>query len=144
MDDFHKGEIKNWLENYNGDDEDDENDSPFFPDVSSDEDSDSDIDDDDELDEYYEIPYEEVQELESDEEAEGGIMDINEEEGEDEEEDVNTDIVEEESEPEDFDEDGLFMLTHAAEQYNIFRKNNARLASTTTMNEISKNNKNKK
>ena len=54
MDDFHKGEIKNWLENYNGDDEDDENDSPFFPDVSSDEDSDSDIDvDDDKLDEYY-------------------------------------------------------------------------------------------
>ena len=30
MDDFHKGEIKNWLKNYNGDDEDDENDSPFF------------------------------------------------------------------------------------------------------------------
>ena len=102
MDDFHKGEIKNWLEKYNGDDEDDESDSPFFPDVSSDEESDSDIDvDDDELDEYYEIPCEVVQELESDEEAEGGIMDINEEEGEDEEEDVNTDIVEEESEPED-------------------------------------------
>ena len=31
-----------------------------------------------------------------------------------------------------------------ADQYNIFRKNNARLASATTMNEISKNNKNKK
>ena len=72
--------------------------------------------------------------MKSDEEAEGGILDINEEEGED-EEDVDTDIVEEESEPEDFDEDGLFMLTTAAEQYNIFRKNNARLdESTTTMN----------
>ena len=74
-------------------------------------------------------------------------MDINEEEGEDEEdgeeEDVDTDIVEEESEPEDFDEDGLFMLTTAAEQYNIFRKNNARLASATSMNEISKNKKKK-
>ena len=106
MDDFHKGEIKNWLENYNGDD-DDENDSPFFPDVSSDEESDSDIDvDDDKLDEYYVIPYEEVQELKSDEEAEGGILDINEEQGQDEEEDVDTDIVEEESELEDFDEDG--------------------------------------
>ena len=32
---------------------------------------------------------------------------------------------EEESEPEDFDKDGLFMLTTAAEQH-IFRKNNAR------------------
>jgi hypothetical protein len=29
--DFHKGEIKNWLENYNEDGEDEENDSPFFP-----------------------------------------------------------------------------------------------------------------
>ena len=30
INDFHKGEIKNLLENYNEDDEDEENDSPFF------------------------------------------------------------------------------------------------------------------
>ena len=70
------GEIKNWLENYNGDDEDEENDSPFFPDVSSDEESDSDINsDDDEYEEYYEIPDGEVQALEMDEEAQRNMSD---------------------------------------------------------------------
>ena len=44
-------------------------------------------------------------------------------------------------EPDDFDEDVLFMLTTAAEQYKIIQKNNARLSSSTSMNEISKNKK---
>jgi hypothetical protein len=44
--DFNRGEIKNRVEHYK---RDDEKDSPFFPEVSSDEESDSKIDDD----EYY-------------------------------------------------------------------------------------------
>ena len=65
-----------------------------------------------------------------------------EERDEDEEaEDIDTEFIEEESEPDDFDEDGLFMLSTAAEQFKIIQKNNARLSSFTSMNEISKNKK---
>ena len=47
-------------------------------------------------------------------------------------------MVEEVSEPDDFDEDGLFILTTSAVQYSIIKRNKARLASATSINEIRK------
>ena len=51
---------------------------------------------------------------------------------------VDTNLVKEVSELDDFVEDGLFILTTSAEQYNIIKRNKARLASATSMNEIRK------
>ena len=43
----------------------------------------------------------------------------------------------------DFDEDALFMFTTEAERQTFARKKNARLASSTSINDITKNKKKK-